>query len=498
MRRLPVHPPLLACVPVLMLWVGNRAEVTAAQALPVLAAWVFVTVILWIGVAARSREFRVSAIGASAAALVFGTYGYHLGLLPPVLGLVLGLAVVSGVTFAVRRLDADGLGAATSAVNLVAAALVVANVLPLALAPSSATAPADVGPTPDAPFVAGPDAPDIWYVVLDRFPRQDVAADVLGADTSGFTSFLAERGFQVADAARANYPKTAHSLASTLNMTTLEALEGESGQDWQPVYRLLREHRLGELLTDAGYRYTHVGSWWSPTASASSADEVVRSAGDEFADVFASTTVYPVFRTLASEVDAREELRRDKRDVALRQFEALTELAVTPSDAPRFVFAHITLPHEPYVFEADGSWVPREVERSRTRDDNFRRQLDYTIARTRELVDTILDSAPADGPPPLVVLQSDEGPHPERRVAEGPAYRWDLAPDVELREKLGVLLAVHGSDARIPDDVTPASLWPRLLEGAFGVRLPLPADRTWVFPDESQLYTFIEVTDRLR
>ncbi|MFP5308102.1 MAG: sulfatase-like hydrolase/transferase [Actinomycetes bacterium] len=500
MRRVPVHPLLLACVPVLMLWVGNRAEVTTEQALPVLGGSVLVTLVVWGLAAARTRELRSSALIASVAVVVLGTHGYHLGLLGPAVGLALALLLVAaaGVLVVTRLHHDERLGATTSIVNVVAIALVVANALPLALAPSAPAAPAAVGATPDAAFVADEDAPDVWYVVLDRFPRRDVAADVLGADTGPFLTGLEARGFQVAEQARANYPKTAHSLASSLNLTTLEALAGEPGDDWQPVYRLLRDHRLGHLLTDAGYRYVHVGSWWSPTASATTADEVVRSAGDEFADVFASTTVLPAFRSLAGEVDAREELRREKRDVALRQFDALAELAAAPSDVPRFVFAHITLPHEPYVFEADGAWVPRDVERQRSRDDNFRRQLAYTEARATELVDAILAGAPADRRPPVVVVQSDEGPHPEARVAQGPAYRWDLAPDDELREKLGVLLAVHGVDVALPEDVTPASLWPRVLADVLGAELPVPDDRTWVFPDETQLYTFLDVTDRLR
>ena len=104
---------------------------------------------------------------------------------------------------------------------------------------------------------------DIFYVVPDRYPRADVLREVFDHDNGPFVSWLEDRGFQVADGALANYPKTAHSLAATWNMAPVDELVPDppaDGGDWQPLYALLRDHRLGRLLTDAGYEYVHVGT----------------------------------------------------------------------------------------------------------------------------------------------------------------------------------------------------------------------------------------------
>src|SRR5207244_7041298 len=71
--------------------------------------------------------------------------------------------------------------------------------------------------------------PDIYYIILDGYGRQDVLKDLYGFDNSDFIQFLQSRGFYVADQARANYCSTVPSLASSLNRTYLTGLAARYG-----------------------------------------------------------------------------------------------------------------------------------------------------------------------------------------------------------------------------------------------------------------------------
>jgi len=66
--------------------------------------------------------------------------------------------------------------------------------------------------------------PDIFYLVLDAYARDDVLRDVYAHDNSSFVDFLQTNGFYLAKRSRANYIPTFQSLASALNMDYLDPL----------------------------------------------------------------------------------------------------------------------------------------------------------------------------------------------------------------------------------------------------------------------------------
>lgn len=501
MTRWPVHPVLVAAFPVLFLWQVNVREVEPGDVWPVLGVVVAAAVVLWVAVSAALRDVHRGALVTSIIAVAALSYGRVLGAVRPTVGLLIALGVVASLVVVVVRLR-EATGAVTAIVNVAAAVLVVSAVAPIAIA--EATSSDGSLPTVAVPEQATADgnARDIWYVILDRYPRADTLVEVFDHDNTPFLSALEDDGFTIADHALANYPKTAHSLAASLNMTYLDHLSDldVAGDDWGPVYGLLRDHRVGQLLTDAGYEYIHVGTWWSPTSSAVTADVTRRyDLRTEFTTVFETTTVLPAVEVVLGVEDPEPDLRTAKRNHSAWQLDELLRLARQPHQQPRFVFAHITLPHEPYVFEADGSFVSAETARARSRRQNFLPQLEYLNHRLRELTD-VLRSAP-DETAPIVILQSDEGPHPEARVAQGPGYRWDLAPLAEVREKLRILLATRwpGVPAdTVPDDITPVNLFRLLFDTYLGTDLGMLPDRVYIFPNEARLYDFEDVTDRVR
>jgi hypothetical protein len=315
---------------------------------------------------------------------------------------------------------------------------------------------------------------DIVYVIFDRYAGSVTLREQYGFDNTPFLDGLRDRGFYVAEASLCPYQKTAHSLAASLNMAYLDEvldLPSLDPGDWGPVVDLLNGSRVARFLQARGYEYAHVGSWWDPTAEDSSADVNVEFGTDAF--------------------DDRRGIYRAIPD----QFDAVAEAARRPG--PTFVFAHVTLPHPPYVFDADGDYVPVDLEVSRGRTVGYLEQLRYANTLIAWLVDRLL-GVPEERQP-IVVLQADEGPHPLAYEFD-PLFDWTGATVAELREKFFILNAYYlpGADADLYPEISPVNTFRLIFREYFGADLPPIPDRAFIFRDERHLYRYWDVTDRVR
>ncbi len=92
--------------------------------------------------------------------------------------------------------------------------------------------------------------PDIYYIILDSYTRQDELMQRYGFDNSAFISELKDIGFYTADCSFTNYPYTSGSMAATLNMDYLynTTTEPEDSGDQDPIYRLIQKNRVREIL----------------------------------------------------------------------------------------------------------------------------------------------------------------------------------------------------------------------------------------------------------
>lgn len=500
--RVPVHPALVALWPGLALWAANVDEVLPGDVLPTLWQPLVGVLVLWLVSALVLRSAHRGAIVASVGAATVLNAGRAFGGAPGTLAVVVTTVVLVGGALLAWKLPRTAMLPLTTILNVLGLTMVLLG-LPAVLstwgpgASSSLARPAALDVEGDVGGLAGR---DIWYVIPDRYPRADTLADVFGYDNGPFVSWLEERGFQVAEGSLANYPKTAHSLAATWNMAPIEELVPDppaDGGDWQPLYDLLRDHRLGHILTDAGYEHVVLGTWWSPTATAATADRVLRVDTDsEFVSVFRTQTLWPALAGGDDDEEGDLSLRERNRRYSSYQLDTLDELARHRSQQPRFIQAHITVPHEPYVFDEDGSLVTAEEAAARGRTTNFTNQVTYLNRRLQDLIAT-LTAGPRDTWP-VIVIQSDEGPHPRERT--GPSYDWTTAPDEVLAEKLRTFSAIllPGSDVDLPEDLTGVDTWRHVLDAAIGTGLgPIEDPPVAVFPGEDHLYELVDVSDRV-
>lgn len=507
-RRVPLHPLLFAAAPIVFLWGRNVSEVVSDQVTGPLSTSVAVGLALFGLFAIALRSWRRGAVLASGLLFLFFSYGHVrelTGASATPLLLVWTLLAIAAVVLAVRL--GQGLGEVTQAANVAGLALLLVAALPLVSLigrDAAAAGPGETGSLPPLPRAEQSPGRDIWYIVPDRFASEANLREHYGFDNSHFTAYLESKGFTVLDDAVTNYAKTAHALASSMNMTYLDHLAGNPGGDWGPVYGMFREHRLGEFLTRHGYRYTHVGAWWTPTATSEHAHVTMRLGKlSEFESVLRGTTILPdLRRTLSPEEEEVEstpdEHRLRQRDHVLFQLDALEQLAARRDRRPDFVFAHLTLPHGPNVFRPDGTYVTAEKDRLRTKNEGYLEQVEYANRRFMEIIDRLLDVPEEERP--IVVLQSDEGENFARLDANIRGFVWPEASTAELEQKFQVLDAIllPDADVQIPEGMTPVNTFRLILDTYFGTDLGLLPDRAYVFRSERDLYNFTDVTARLR
>jgi hypothetical protein len=505
--RPPVlHPFLLAAFPVVFLWARNvRYDVAPAPVLAALGATLAATgLVLWGAWRLLGRDLSRAGVATSIGVAAFFGYGHlyralqgaspgasavHHRFLLPAWGLAAGAAVA-----AVARSHRAPAGL-TRSLNSVATLLVAVNLVmggwgaarggPALSAPSPE-------PGPRGPASEGRTPPDIYYLIFDRYAGERALREIFHHDNRPFLDSLRARGFYVADRSTANYPRTSHSLASSLNYDYLDRLlaPGRPSGSYAPVYDLIRGGRAPRFLKARGYRYVHIGSWWGPTADSPQADVNVKMTGalGEFATTLLQTTAFqPVAALLWDSFEPR------KREYLRVRFE-LDRLARTAGiPGPKFVFAHILLPHEPFIFDRHGRFVARDPRGAPARRRAYVEQLLFANREILKLVDRLLA-----GPPdrrPAVVLQADEG------AFETFAVGAEAGPRT-LERKFGILNAYYlprldPEEAGLHPSITPVNTFRVLFNAYFGAGLPLLPDRNYVWAGPDDLYTFTDVTGKV-
>jgi hypothetical protein len=495
LRRIPVHPLLWSLWPAAALWSGNWRIVALGEVLPLVAALVALTPAVWVVSRLLGFPWQRGAIITSTLLVA----GQLLGLVPARSVVVLSMMglVTVGIVEVARRLGDEAVASVTfllNAVGVIALSIALGPVILAALrAPETLVMPAPgLGERVSAP------ERDILYIVPDRFGRADVLQHRYDWDSAPFLNELKDRGFQIADRSTANYPKTSHSLAAAWNLDYLDEAVADLPNTVQPdlriLYPLLRDPIVGNIAIRLGYDYLHLGSYWAPTETAKTATEVLTmSAPSQFASVHTDRTILPALRDVLPGL-AHRDFRALAREHVVHSLETLEAEGRRSAERPRLVVAHLTLPHEPYTFEPDGSFVPPDVEASRDLVENYTRQLSFTEAALLRIVDAWLDRPQAELP--IIIIQADEGPHPQALLANPSGFVWVEAAEDDKREKLGILTALHlpGYDDEIPDTLSPVNTFRLVFDAYHDTGFGLLPDRSYIYTSESERYRFTEVT----
>jgi len=348
--------------------------------------------------------------------------------------------------------------------------------------------------------------PNIYYIVLDAYPRADNLRELYGYENGAFLEFLSSRGFFVADRATSNYSRTILSLSSSLNFAYLDPLVQQVGDETtnlKPLRRVLGENRARRLLSELGYRFVAFRTGFQNTDLKHADIYLTPGKRGEFeAALIRTTAAAPAYSWLlrVSERVADVERENDRRRIRYI-FDTLPE--TTEYDFPVFVFAHIIAPHPPFVFDASGGAAGHGryfafksandliCQEGLTREMYarlFLDQLAYINGRVEALIDSLIARSRV---PPVIILRGDHGP--------GIYSHHSRIESTYLGDRMSILYAIRLPGVRedaLYDSMTPVNTFPFIFNELFGGRFELLDDRNF-YTTRERPYRFIEVTGRI-
>ncbi len=504
-----IHPILLGVFPATFLYAQNVAEVRPDEILlpillilvSVIASFLILTPII--------RDIHKRALVLSAFITLFFLYGPTISLLADLevfeevsvltadrVGLAgLLLILVVAVKLIIRsRVDSERLSKLITQVVLALLAIQV-----VVAVHAWATTGETVRPASDpSPLIRmGESSPDIYYLILDGYARSDILRDLYDYDNREFLDALADRGFYVADSSFSNYNSTAQSLSSCLNLNYLHQIMPTDPTEFSrlPTATMLENNRVMSHLKRYGYQTVSFSTGYATTEIATA--DYYFSPGwalSEYQNHLINSTPIPLAMALFK---TQFDLHRDRIDFILTKLGDLDEVT-----SPKFVFAHISCPHPPFVFGANGESVQRDwpfdfadgdhyFAREGNRADymvGYRNQVTYVSRRILTALDSVMAHSSR---PPVVIVQGDHGP--------GSRLYWQSLAQTYLRERFSILNAYHlpGGDASsLYPAISPINSFRIVLNQYFGTEFQPLADRNY-FTTWTRPYNYLEVTDSL-
>ena len=488
----PWHVLLSVLVPLLALVRGNVASAGADAALWSLGVSLCGVMLLWVALARISGDVRRSALATSALALTglsavtierAAAYA-HVPHGRPLL-LVLVVAFCAGI------LRFGGRAAVpTTFANVLLLSATCLLGWPIArseLASARATPVKNASILAAAPVDGRNPRPDVYIIILDAYGRADTMREQF-AFQNDLPDQLRSLGFFVADQAASNYQRTAESLASSLNLDYLQSMIGDMHPDARfrhDLAALIAENRVFEAFRDSGYRiraYTSEYRAVQPGPANERPHPWFYLTDFEYG--FYEATMLPRIMAAAGAPRGWAPLKVHRRQIRW----TLTELTAggpTAGSPPMLVFAHLLLPHPPFVFKADGTDRPSRLPATFADDVSWHRLASgtdesyrdgyvdgvrFVNARVVEIVRSVL--ARTDRPA-IIYIQGDHGPRFRPRAGE---------PDrSSLRERMGILLAVRFPvPVYVPlhARVTPVNAWRVVVSRALSSSVTLLEDRS--------------------
>lgn len=496
-----IHPFVIAIYPVLYIYSLNEGLIRIETALRTLAFMVLVTgFLLWV------LRFLVSQLATRALLvsmfyiLFFSYSGLYLALMsvpgvvslmePGRFSLLYFAAYLVLAVFVVHRAD-TGHRILTAGLNIVAMVLFVFGLVQIGTSHwpslrtdwrSAANRIIETNLQQELSPIHG--HPDIYYIILDGYARADVLREIYQFDNGPFLEQLISDGFYIPRQSRSNYLYTYLSLASSLNLTYLDGLTetlSETGASYhRPLRYLIERNSAAQLLKELGYSFVFLSSGYSATNSSSLADVCLCKLYG-FTELEDSLIVLTPFGTWAPGGFPRRFQFNAHRQQILDTFDELSSLP--DRTTPKFVFAHLVIPHPPFVFGPNGGALGHDapfffnddIFYTGSREEyiqGYRDQVAYLNTELEKTVKTILARSQS---PPIIILQADHGPR-------SPIRGRDLSHG-EFRERFGIFAAYYlpqDGDRQLYDTITPVNTFRLLFNHYFNGRYEVLPDKSYI------------------
>lgn len=496
-RRFPLHPFLLAAYPIVGLLGFNIEQVFAREAVVPLILSLSITTLAFVGLWRLFKDCQVAGLLTSLLVVWFFFYGRVYVLIKGVslFGFLIGrhrylfftwsfVVVASALWLLKRKRPYPEL---TRILNIFSTILFCLPIFQIGafyfrnLSPPQTLDDDVVEPMITWTKEALP--PDIYYIVLDGYQRADVQESVFGIDISPFLDKLQEMGFYVVDCAQSNYTRTSLSISSTFNMAYIDSFKPDIEPEEKPAWLLpyYKHSVVRQQLEALGYQTIVFETPWERLVWDDAAI-VHRSSGSALLSPFdfllLRTTLARVYLDIKQAESQRLSDYENYEDTryALEQLPNVADIY-----GPKFVFAHLVIPHSPFVFGPDGEYIniPYDADAGNiyTEEDGRRGHtyaVNYINKKMLEILPHILQKSET---PPIIVISADHG-----------------SPKGGTENSVRILAAYYAPEARSQfyETMTPVNVFRILFDAYFNTDLGLLPDRSF-FSAQGQYFNFLEI-----
>ena len=279
------------------------------------------------------------------------------------------------------------------------------------------------------------DPPDIYFLLVDNYARDDVLKYQFEIDTTDFLETLKDQYFVVADRALSAHPMTWLSLPAIFEQE-YQVLPQDSGpiptqREQTPI--MAGTNRTYRILANQGYQFVTATAHNLALCDPSPIQDIESCVGDspdEARDLRAATIRYELLsRTPIPGLIVRNLLpdaivtrligaegRWNDHSVGGKAFRSTDLLAAVNNskqmnpDSPVFTFAHMLYAHPPFTLDANCSYMSTLAIKSFLDElrgsayiDAYRMGVECTQKQLLDLISQIDSSA-------VVIIQSDHGP----------------------------------------------------------------------------------------
>ncbi len=319
--------------------------------------------------------------------------------------------------------------------------------------------------------------PDIYFILADEYAGNTELKDLFQFDNKVFLDQLASRNFHTIRESQSNYNYTPFSVASILNMDYLD-LKGKdrTKPDLAYCYEAIRDNKLLQFLKSHTYTFYNysVFDFEGQPAQTSATFLPVKTrliTAQTFLSRFDKEIRFNFVHRWKSKKN-QEILTYANKHNNENIYDLTWKLAEKKTSSPKFVYAHLMMPHYPYYFDKTGKEYPFEKlqEDNQVNKADYIEYLQYSNKKLLELVDHILLTSSL---PPIIVLMGDHGFRHFRQPV-GPKYYFLNLSTIHLPSK---------NYSGFNDSLTAVNLFRTILNTDFGQRLPYLKDSTSYLQD---------------
>ncbi len=298
------------------------------------------------------------------------------------------------------------------------------------------------------------DLPDIYYIILDGYGREDILNKFYDFDNSEFITELEKMGFYVAKESNSNYIQTLLSVSSTFNMNYIPELDinGRKIKNRQDLIELVQHSQVRQILAQRGYQMISFENGYKATVP--DAEIFYNDAVTGFLHPITGFESIILDHTILRILYYKKEIRdfvvempyRTHQEQILSTFDHLK--TIPNLDGHYFVYAHIIAPHPPFIFDENGNFLLHR-EAFSLFDANYyiktHSQKNYIVGYSNQVqyinrlvLESIQEVLLQSETPPIIIIQGDHGP--------GAYLHWGSLEKTIPEERFGILNAYYFPD----------------------------------------------------